>query len=73
MVKSKLLTPVLTLVVGEKPRPERAMDALAADANCGVLAGVLFNSYAMTFPESPNAEQVEHLLRNAQLRDELEP
>lgn len=27
----------------------------------------------MTFPESPNAEQVEHLLRNAQLRDELEP
>jgi len=35
--------------------------------------GPSLNEFAMIFPNSPKSDEVEHLLRNAQLRDELEP
>jgi hypothetical protein len=34
---------------------------------------VVFRAEAIMFPNSPRADEVEHLLRNAQLRDALEP
>ena len=56
--------------IDARPRPAVRVNPLVStqsSVRCSAVLAFMF------VPESPKSEEVEHLLRNAQLRDELEP